>query len=158
MALLALLMAGKPAVWACDLCAIYGAMEAQGGSGQGFFGGVAEQFTRFGTFQSGGHNATNPDGEYLNSLVSQAFAGYNFNERLGLQFNLTVNPGVANPGPALGGPPAPFHFQSMLMKPIPGTPSRHLLAEAATASKGVVRASSSSAPKALIASTSSLRP
>ena len=38
-----------------------------------------------------------------------------------LQFNLTVNPGGPNPGPALGGPPAPFGFTSMLMKPIPGS-------------------------------------
>jgi hypothetical protein len=68
---LAFLAVGTPAVFACDLCAIYGAMEAQGGSGQGFFGGVAEQYTYFGTFQSGGHDATNPDGECLNSLTSR---------------------------------------------------------------------------------------
>ena len=37
-----------------------------------------------------------------------------------LQFNLTVTNGGPNPGPALGGPPAPFTFQSMLMKPLPG--------------------------------------
>ncbi len=86
----AFLAAGGSAAWACDLCAVYGAMEAQGGSGQGFFGGAAEQFTYFSTFQSGGHDAANPDGEYLNSLISQAFVGYNFNERFGLQFNLPV--------------------------------------------------------------------
>jgi len=38
-----------------------------------------------------------------------------------LQFNLTVNTGPTNPGPALASPPAPFSFQSMLMKPIPNT-------------------------------------
>ena len=59
-------------------------------SGRGFFGGVAEQYTYFDTFQSGGHDAPNPDGEYLNSLISQAFVGYNLNERFGLQFNLPV--------------------------------------------------------------------
>ena len=74
----------------CDLCAIYGAMEAQGGSGRGFLAGLAEQYTYFGTYQSGGHHAPNPDGEYLNSLSSQAFVGYNFNERFGLQFNLPI--------------------------------------------------------------------
>ena len=84
------LTAGVGAPLACDLCAIYGAAEAQGESGKGFFGGVAEQYTYFGTFQSGGHNATNPDGEYLNSLVSQAFVGYNISERFGVQFNLPV--------------------------------------------------------------------
>ena len=75
---------------ACDLCAIYGATEAQGESGKGFFAGVAEQFTYFSTFQSGGHNAANPDGESLSSLISQTFVGYNLNKRLGLQFNLPV--------------------------------------------------------------------
>jgi hypothetical protein len=89
-ALLALFTAGGPAAVACDLCAIYGAEEAQGLSGEGFFGGVAAQYTYFHTFQSGGHNTSNPDGEYLNSVASQVFAGFNLNERLGLQFNLPV--------------------------------------------------------------------
>ena len=40
-----------------------------------------------------------------------------------LQFNVTVNNAGPNPGPALGGPPAPFGFQSMLMQPIPGSPA-----------------------------------
>ena len=90
LALLALLTTGVPAAFACDLCAIYGAEEAQGESGKGFFGGVAEQYTYFNTFQSGGQNTTNPDGEYLNSLISQVFVGYNLNERFGLQFNLPI--------------------------------------------------------------------
>jgi DNA-binding beta-propeller fold protein YncE len=38
-----------------------------------------------------------------------------------LQFNLAVNTGPTNPGPALTNLPAPFGFQSMLMKPIPDT-------------------------------------
>jgi hypothetical protein len=88
--LLVFLATGVEAGFACDLCATYGAAEAECGSGRGLFGGLAEQFTYFGTFQSGGHDATNPDGEYLNSLISQAFVGYNFNERIGLQFNLPV--------------------------------------------------------------------
>ena len=87
---LALLILGRATAGACDLCAIYGAMEAEGGSGRGFFGGLAEQYTYFGTFQSGGHDAPKPDGEHLNSLISQAFVGYNINERFGLQFNLPV--------------------------------------------------------------------
>ena len=36
-----------------------------------------------------------------------------------LQFNLTVNPGGANPGPAMT--PGAYSFQSFLVKPIPGT-------------------------------------
>src|SRR5579862_7250960 len=65
----------------CDLCSVYAATEAQAGSGEGLFGGIAEQFTYFNTFQSGGHDAVNPDGEHLSSLVSQVFVGYNLNNR-----------------------------------------------------------------------------
>ena len=35
---------------ACDFCAVYTATEAH--AGQGFYGGVAEQFTHFGTMQN----------------------------------------------------------------------------------------------------------
>jgi hypothetical protein len=77
-------------VFACDLCAVYAATEAHGGTGKGFFGGVAEQYTYFNTFQSGGRDHPNPDDEHLNSLISQPFVGYNFNDRLGVQFNLPV--------------------------------------------------------------------
>jgi hypothetical protein len=73
---------------ACDLCAVYSATEAQGAGG-GLYGGVAEQFTYFNTLQSGGHKVAN-DGEYIDSLVSQVFVGYNVNRRFGLQFNLPV--------------------------------------------------------------------
>ena len=74
---------------ACDLCSVYAAQEAQGG-GKGFFGGVAEQYTDFDTVQSDGHTVSNPDGESLSSLSSQVFAGYNFNDRFGVQFNLPI--------------------------------------------------------------------
>ena len=79
--------AGLPA-WGCDLCSIYSATEAQNG-GQGIFGGVAEQFTEFGTLQTDGHR-TAGNGEYLDSSISQIYAGYNFNQTVGVQFNLPV--------------------------------------------------------------------
>ena len=72
---------------ACDLCSIYSAQQAQGANGRGFFAGVSEQFTRFNTLQSDGHTVAN-DGEYVNSLSSQVFVGYNLNSRVGIQFNL----------------------------------------------------------------------
>src|ERR1700682_4251068 len=75
---------------ACDLCSIYAATEAQGGAVIGFFGGVAEQFTRFGTLQEEGRKVPNTIGQYIGSSVSQVFAGYNFNDRFGLQLNLPV--------------------------------------------------------------------
>ena len=77
-------------VAACDLCAIYAASQARGEIGRGVFAGVAEQFTHFGTVQVDGHEVSNPSGQYLDSSISQVFAGYNFNERFGLQFNLPV--------------------------------------------------------------------
>jgi hypothetical protein len=81
--------AGASPVLACDLCAIYSAQEAQG-NGQGFFAGAAEQYTDFDTFKVDGQSAPNPDGEYIHSLSSQLFAGYNFNQRFGVQFNLPL--------------------------------------------------------------------
>ena len=76
-------------MWSCDLCAVYAATEAQGGSGKGFFAGVAEQFTHFGTLQDNGREIPSA-GQYLDSSVSQLFAGYNFNNRFGLQANLPL--------------------------------------------------------------------
>ncbi|MHB8520162.1 MAG: transporter family protein [Limisphaerales bacterium] len=75
---------------ACDLCAVYSASQAQGQTGAGWFGGAAEQFTHFGTAQTDGHRVPNPAGQYLDSSISQIFAGYNFTEQFGLQFNLPI--------------------------------------------------------------------
>ncbi|HEX4263593.1 MAG TPA: hypothetical protein VH597_04575, partial [Verrucomicrobiae bacterium] len=58
-------------VFACDFCAVYAATEAQGNSGKGFFASIAEQYTYFDTFQSGGRDQPNPDAEHLNSFISQ---------------------------------------------------------------------------------------
>src|SRR5258706_11909694 len=77
-------------VLGCDLCAIYAASQARGEVGRGAFAGVAEQFTHFGTVQVDGREVSDPSGQYLESSISQVFAGYNFNERFGLQFNLPV--------------------------------------------------------------------
>jgi hypothetical protein len=85
--LLGLLSASR--VMACDLCAVYAATEAQGGGGGGLYGGIAEQFTYYNTLQSGGHTVAN-DGEFIDSLVSQVFVGYNINDRFGVQVNLPV--------------------------------------------------------------------
>jgi len=92
-------------VLACDFCAVYAATEAQGNSGKGFFAGLAEQYTYFNTFQSNGHNRPNPDDEHLGSLMSQLFIGYNFNDRIGVQFNLPViyrEWAATNPTPGVG--------------------------------------------------------
>ncbi len=77
-------------VHACDLCSVYSATQAHGEIGKGFFGGVAEQFTHFGTMQDNGHEVRNEVGQYLDSSISQLYAGYNFNDHVGLQFNLPM--------------------------------------------------------------------
>ncbi|MBI3877071.1 MAG: hypothetical protein HY300_14130, partial [Verrucomicrobia bacterium] len=68
---------------------IYSATLA-GGAGKGWFGGVAEQFSHFGTVQDSGHAMPNEIGQHLDSSVSQVFAGYNLSDRCGLQFNLPL--------------------------------------------------------------------
>jgi hypothetical protein len=78
----------QPAL-SCDLCSIYAASQAQGGSGAGFFGGVAEQFTEFGTVQTDGHKVAS-EGQYIDSSVSQVFAGYTINDQFSVQLNLPV--------------------------------------------------------------------
>lgn len=75
---------------ACDLCAVYAATEARGEAGRGLYAGAAEQFTHFGTVQVDGHPVPNVAGQWLDSSISQVFAGYNFGERFGVQFDLPV--------------------------------------------------------------------
>lgn len=75
---------------ACDLCSVYSATQARGEMGAGFYSGLAEQFSHFGTVQVDGREIRNETGQYLDSSISQLFAGYNFNERFGLQLNLPV--------------------------------------------------------------------
>lgn len=81
--------AGAQPVLACDLCAIYSATEAQGGGG-GFYSGVAEQFTHFGTVQQDSAKLSNDANQHIESFVSQLFAGYNLSSRLSVQLNLPV--------------------------------------------------------------------
>lgn len=75
---------------ACDLCSVYAVPGPRGPGATGFFAGVAEQFTYFNTLQVNGQQVPNAGNQYLNSSVSQAFAGYNFSDRIGVQFNLPV--------------------------------------------------------------------
>jgi hypothetical protein len=75
---------------ACDLCSVYAATEARGGSGKGLFVGLAEQFTRFDTVQIDGRDAANPGSEFINSSISQVFGGYNFSEQAGMQLSVPI--------------------------------------------------------------------
>jgi hypothetical protein len=75
---------------ACDLCAVYSAAEAHGEIGRGVFAGVAEQFTHFATLQEDGHKVPDDVDQWLDSSITQIFAGYNFNSRVGVQLNVPI--------------------------------------------------------------------
>ena len=75
---------------ACDLCSVYSAAQARGDLGKGIYAGVAEQFTHYGTIQIDGVKVSNDAHQYMDSSISQVFAGYNFGEMFGVQFNLPV--------------------------------------------------------------------
>ena len=83
-------MSASSAAFACDLCAFYSANQARTDVGEGPFLGVAEQFTHFGTVQVDGHEVSNPSDQYMDSSVSQLFAGYNFSSRFGVQVTMPL--------------------------------------------------------------------
>ena len=72
---------------ACDICAVYTATE-QSESRVGPRLAVATQYTHFGTLQDGGHEVPNPDGQRLDSVVTQVVLGWQLVPRLGVQLNL----------------------------------------------------------------------
>src|ERR1700686_4018299 len=84
---------------ACDLCGCYTPqLEAMPGMESatskswwnGFYGGVGEQFTHFGTVLGNGREASNPTGQYENSSITQIVAGYTINDRFALQINIPL--------------------------------------------------------------------
>ena len=63
-------------------------IEGLAGSGKGFFAGVAEQFTHFGTLQEDGQKVPNDANQSLDSSITQVLLGYNFNEHFGSQVSV----------------------------------------------------------------------
>lgn len=86
----ACLLATASAVSACDLCNVYSSLAARGDVNRGFHAGIAEQFSHFRTLQDEGMEISNPDGEKLDSSIIQFIGGYNFSDRVGMQFNVPV--------------------------------------------------------------------
>jgi hypothetical protein len=82
----ALACAALPAS-ACDLCSVYTAGMARGET-SGAFAGVSEQFTRYDELRDGGHRIHEDSGQYLDSSITQLFAGYGFGNGLSLQLNV----------------------------------------------------------------------
>ena len=73
--------------YACDLCAVYTAQLADGQGSEGWFAGVAEQYTRYDQLREDGDRI--PDGgQYLKSSVTQLVLGYGINTRWTVQANL----------------------------------------------------------------------
>src|SRR5207302_5100724 len=73
---------------ACDLCGCFTPQVAEPQaqtSRPGFYAGLSEQFTYFGTLQFEGDEVSNPTGQYLASSITQLFAGYEINDRFALQ-------------------------------------------------------------------------
>ncbi|PKL74770.1 MAG: hypothetical protein CVV27_18815 [Candidatus Melainabacteria bacterium HGW-Melainabacteria-1] len=83
-AMLALL--AQPAI-ACDLCSVYTAQLADGQGAEGWFVGIAEQYTRYDELRDEGRRI--PDGgQYLKSSVTQLLVGYGVNAHWTMQANL----------------------------------------------------------------------
>jgi len=86
---LCVVLSGAGAAQACDLCAVYTATEAKEVR-PGWSVGVFEQFTHFGTLRENGDEVPDAVGQRLDSSITQLIVGYQFNNRLGVQFNLPV--------------------------------------------------------------------
>jgi hypothetical protein len=83
----------------CDLCGCYTPQMQMLEHGdtvppfpwlRGWYGGVGEQFTHFGTVQIDGNEAPNPTGQYENSSITQVFAGYDLSSRFSIQASLPI--------------------------------------------------------------------
>lgn len=78
---------------ACDLCGCFTPQVAEPSvqpTQPGFYAGLSEQFTYFGTLQLDGDEVPNPTGQYLSSSITQLFAGYEINERCAVQLTLPI--------------------------------------------------------------------
>jgi hypothetical protein len=69
---------------ACDICAVYTAMEAKEAK-PGLFAGIFEQWSDFGTLQQDGDEVDYGAGEDLRSSITQVYVGYQMNHRFGVQ-------------------------------------------------------------------------
>ena len=74
--------------FACDLCSIVNSSAMRGVNSGSFRFGISEQFTSFNRLQVGGHKADNHCHQHTQSSITQAVAGYDISDRLGLQLNL----------------------------------------------------------------------
>ena len=86
--LLALFLPGSAP--ACDLCAIYRAGDAQGGTGRGLFLSLSHQYTPYRTTQLNGQEIQLQNPSHVDSAITHAVLGYNFSSRIGLSASLPI--------------------------------------------------------------------
>lgn len=83
----ALLAAFVSPAFACDLCSVYTAQLADGQGAEGWYVGVAEQYTRYDELREGGDRI--PDGgQFLKSSITQLVLGYGIDSRWAVQASL----------------------------------------------------------------------
>lgn len=71
---------------ACDLCAIFAALETQE-TQAGWYVGLAEQYSSFETLLDDGEEIPNEADQSLTSSITQVVVGYQFDRRFGVQVN-----------------------------------------------------------------------
>ncbi len=74
--------------WACDLCAIHGAIERKGSEPGTLTLGIAEQFTSYGKIQEGGRYVDNSEHQRMRSSITQVYGTYDLSEDVALQLQL----------------------------------------------------------------------
>ena len=77
-------------LWACDLCALYTAMQVESPQSGTFRASASEQYTFLDKLQRNGSYVQNQADEYLKSSVTQVAAQYDFSDSLALQYVLPV--------------------------------------------------------------------
>ncbi len=75
---------------ACDFCSLYLASQTESGSAKGFYLGISQQYTRFGTLQLEGQVVPNTIHQYMNSSITQFYFAYGVNDYVGVQINFPL--------------------------------------------------------------------
>ena len=73
---------------ACDLCAIYSAIDTTEPTPNALRFGIAEQFTDYGKVQKEGHYVENTANQHMESSITQIYGAYDLNESVAFQLNL----------------------------------------------------------------------
>ncbi|ACB74843.1 hypothetical protein Oter_1559 [Opitutus terrae PB90-1] len=75
---------------ACDLCAVYSAVHAQGLSSSAWTLSAATQFTHFGTLRLDGERVADPADQRMDSVITQLVARRAFSPRWSAQLNVPL--------------------------------------------------------------------